>query len=719
MVSDAVYDLCLPILQDEALEEEDKTEKLEELLRRDTSLKDKQLENAVLDVLWRHKEGSNIASSPPPSRHTVIRSTSPAPWQIKRAVTPLASSPRSSRASPAPPPGFGVAPPAFTRAKSSTASPFTSPRPSPRLAVATPQIPHSPNLNAYEFSGDQSPSTEFYGDYGSDTVDWLVNDDATSNASSMGDGIAAGTAAEWLNPYTMDMSPYDMLRSVLRDERTDEECEKILEANGYDLSQTIMALTDSQSLQGNSVANEQDRTYLIGKSMASAVRPSTPAGQAKTYWLAGNCLAGDTCVFSHDPAALMNRLNVNGSQTPPSQSSQTDLQTNDYTSFPSLQGAIPQQWPPEFHPQSFESVYSSSGAVVPPPGLSSFLPSGTSLSRPHSRPSSRHTSRATTPLPGVDDNEAFPSLGAAAGKSGKRHHGKRGGHGHGHREVIPNSLADVVRMSPSPAPNPGRRNPKSNKSFTGSRENSAAAHAIPAPEHVPWLETGDMANKAYMKARQEAFKHGGLRNKFLQSAAQAWNRNDSRGAKALSLRGQNENNLMREAHREAARVLYEERNKEMGKGKELYVDLHGLHPEEAVSYLETCLLEQRTSIRPIYAITGTGHHSKNGKDKVGKAVRAFLNEWRYAFREFSVPGDRNNIGGILGIDATSFEKGGKGVKNGGSGDGEGDGSGEASGDGDGEKTADGEGSGNGSGNGEGKVRVLREQDIPKGPRKRL
>jgi hypothetical protein len=58
----------------------------------------------------------------------------------------------------------------------------------------------------------------------------------------------------------------------------------------------------------------------------------------------------------------------------------------------------------------------------------------------------------------------------------------------------------------------------------------------------------------------------------------------------------------------------------------------------------------------VYAICGTGHHSKNGKDKVGKAVRLFLNEWKYAFREFSVPGDRNNVGGILGVDPSSYDK---------------------------------------------------------------
>ena len=113
---------------------------------------------------------------------------------------------------------------------------------------------------------------------------------------------------------------------------------------------------------------------------------------------------------------------------------------------------------------------------------------------------------------------------------------------------------------------------------------------------------------------------------------------------------------MRKAHREAARELYEQRNKLSSESAEIYVDLHGLHPDEAVEYLEKALLENNQETRPVFAITGTGNHSKNGKDKVGKAVRNFLNEWRYAFREFSVPGDKNNMGGILGIDARSWDK---------------------------------------------------------------
>ena len=138
------------------------------------------------------------------------------------------------------------------------------------------------------------------------------------------------------------------------------------------------------------------------------------------------------------------------------------------------------------------------------------------------------------------------------------------------------------------------------------------------------------------------------------SAAQAWNRNDARAAKALSLRGQSENDLMRKMHREAAQLLYDERNKDSSSSKEIYIDLHGLHPEEAVEYLEQVLLEHQKSSRPVYAITGTGHHSKSGKDKVGKAVRGWLNEWKYASAEFSVPGD--SLGGILGIDPSSFDK---------------------------------------------------------------
>ncbi len=111
-----------------------------------------------------------------------------------------------------------------------------------------------------------------------------------------------------------------------------------------------------------------------------------------------------------------------------------------------------------------------------------------------------------------------------------------------------------------------------------------------------------------------------------------------------------------------------------------------------MAYLERVLLSHQSSSRPLYAIVGTGHHSKNGKDKVGKAVRCFLNEWKYAFREFSVPGDRGNVGGILGIDPSSWDRRL------------------------GERKAAGEDEA-GEERQQGKVRILKESEIPQGPRK--
>ncbi len=144
MVSDEHYELCLPILQDASLEDEDKTDRLEELLKKETNLLGSSLENVVLDALWRFREGEGISASPPPIRQSILRRPSPASWRPSSA-TPASGSPRLG-VSPLAPPGY--VPANFNRAISSTVSPFSSPRASPRLAFASPAIPHSPSLNA-------------------------------------------------------------------------------------------------------------------------------------------------------------------------------------------------------------------------------------------------------------------------------------------------------------------------------------------------------------------------------------------------------------------------------------------------------------------------------------------------------------------------------------------------------------------------------------------
>lgn len=294
MVSEEVFESCLPILSNTEIDDEEKAEKLEDFLQDKATLTGTALENAVLDILWRHRNTLKGGASPPPLRHTVVRRSSPAPWQITRSSTPM-SSPSNS---PAAPSGFPVPRGGFPRApRSLTASPFTSPRPSPRLAFAQP-IPHSPNLNAYEFA--ERTSIPEYGDLGSDNVDWLVNDDARSTTSSTG---LSGAAPEWVAPS--DMSPYDILRSVLGDRRSNDEIETALVANGYDLGATIAALTD-QETHGNHISPNTEGRILVGKSMAvDHARPITPSGHARSpivckYWLStGQCLRAD-CRFSHD-----------------------------------------------------------------------------------------------------------------------------------------------------------------------------------------------------------------------------------------------------------------------------------------------------------------------------------------------------------------------------------------------------------------------------------
>lgn len=207
----------------------------------------------------------------------------------------------------------------------------------------------------------------------------------------------------------------------------------------------------------------------------------------------------------------MNKLTVEGTSTPPLQKSPANIQIQDYTSFPSL-GSVNLDAIPTFTP---------SVGITPPPGFRN-LPND---QHPRSRPGSRHQQKTETAQQAalsLDDNEAFPSLGSALAKQGKKHHGKRGGHGHGAKEnYTPSSLADIVKMAPSPGPaslRPEAKKMSRNGSSQGVRngENSTAAQAIPSPKHIPWLETGEATNKAYMKARGEAHRHGALRNKFLQ-----------------------------------------------------------------------------------------------------------------------------------------------------------------------------------------------------------
>jgi hypothetical protein len=298
MIADEVYEKCLPILQDKELDDDDRTEKVELLVRSETSLTGKELENTVLDALWKFRSSNNKDASfaRPPSRHTVVRRASPAPWQINRTPTP--SSPRPTTLTPSSS--------AIFRNRSSTASPFASPRASPRLAFVTPFIPNSPRLDTYQPANGSSPTQELYGDMGNDSVEWLVGDDARSNMSSSFPGEAGYNSSDGQGQMVMD--PHDMLRSVFGDDLTNDSIQKSLEDHGFDIAATLSSLMEAHSLNETQNAYpvaDVNRTVLIGKSMTPTARPVTPTGQQRSpivcrYWLAsGQCARAD-CRFSHD-----------------------------------------------------------------------------------------------------------------------------------------------------------------------------------------------------------------------------------------------------------------------------------------------------------------------------------------------------------------------------------------------------------------------------------
>lgn len=300
MALDDLYESCLPVLEDNTLEGEERTESLEQLLAKEHSLSGQALEDAVLNVLWRFRDAADPSTASPPVRHTIIRKSSPAPWQVPRPSSGLASPSlsavvsisRSNR-------------PGFMRSKSYGASPFGSPRASPRLAFASP-VPHSPQLESYQFSEPGDVQND-YGDITSDNVDWLLNDEPRSRPSSSGTGTGSAYDGSSYETQQNEMSPYDMLRSVLGDGRSDEDIEAALAANAYDLSMTLM------SLMGPQMPYQQEQTFmpqpggelLIGKSMVTERPAADQSARGRNpvickYFLSGGrCMRAD-CRFSHD-----------------------------------------------------------------------------------------------------------------------------------------------------------------------------------------------------------------------------------------------------------------------------------------------------------------------------------------------------------------------------------------------------------------------------------
>ena len=105
---------------------------------------------------------------------------------------------------------------------------------------------------------------------------------------------------------------------------------------------------------------------------------------------------------------------------------------------------------------------------------------------------------------------------------------------------------------------------------------------------------------------------------------------------------------MRQANAAAGKEILHSRNAEQGGGAggtSSKLDLHGLLIEEALEVLQKRLEElsaaqgARRSSSSLTVVTGSGKNSRRGKAKLMPAVRSFLMENHYSFREKSVGAD--------------------------------------------------------------------------------
>lgn len=166
-----------------------------------------------------------------------------------------------------------------------------------------------------------------------------------------------------------------------------------------------------------------------------------------------------------------------------------------------------------------------------------------------------------------------------------------------------------------------------------------------------WLQTGLSLSHTYQKLRQEAIEHAQLRNRFYQEATSAFVAGAKLQARDLSQKGRYHDQRMRACHQEAAAEMFAERNKN-GLPEDV-IDLHGLHVQEALSYVEEFLLRLEGKYRSCIIVTGTGHHSehghihKNHQARLAPAVTKYLSELGYQYADASAK--HGGKGGIFEV----------------------------------------------------------------------
>ncbi|KAG2198883.1 hypothetical protein INT47_010288 [Mucor saturninus] len=402
------------------------------------------------------------------------------------------------------------------------------------------------------------------------------------------------TEAEGLE---QDMSTLQMMQTIFSD-LSDEALLETLARHDYDVDRAIESLLSQASVMTTTMETQ------------TAV-PSVKKRQVCRHFLAGECYRKD-CWFVHDLQEKVCKFWLQGTCFKGDScefSHHIDVQEVANKMIPPV---IPSPKQPQFTPTDYPQLSSTTTMAKKAPSSSSLVPS-------------------------VKPCDEFPSL-AFASKIKKAPNAIKGGHSINFAEALKKKGSAKKGQQQAVKKVGARRGP-----------GYSNLQKLTQPVHIPWLDTGSTLNSVYMKEREQAIEYGMLRNRFFSRATEYYLKGDGAKARLYSMEAKRYNRMMQEMHTEASQRIFESRSQH-----EAFVDLHGLHEDEAIRMIEQRLGEMKSQYGGIiYIVTGTGHHSgANGlskrQSKLKPTVQAYLKSEHYRFAETSMVGD--NKGGIFAVD---------------------------------------------------------------------
>ncbi|KAI9137558.1 hypothetical protein BKA69DRAFT_1097107 [Paraphysoderma sedebokerense] len=435
------------------------------------------------------------------------------------------------------------------------------------------------------------------------------------------------------------LSPLELLSEIFSNYGIhSQRLQEVLHSVNYDLDSAVNVLFNvskdvvDQESQGPTKKRQVCRHFLAGSCFRKDCWFSHDL-EAKTcmFWLKGECLKGLDCPFLHGvDVSKVEEL----SKLPDSSSSTVNpiIRLDDDEAFPSLGGT-----PKQSRKQSSDATFSS--AADPTPLSMSFR-------------DVLNMSRLFQLLPHVDPTIIRSTFI-------QRNYS------------MEDTSDDLRRRFPRPT---GSQSAEQNAKMSATSSISSSTRQINhlyqiAKTHAPtaFLSTGSSVADMFQRYRSEAAQHAVIRNAYFQRSAEAYRNGDKALAKDLSLQGKLYNEKMIHLHNEASERIFKVRRKEIAEKLNLsqssdeiitdFIDLHGLFINEALGFLESKINQLYDDAyndhhsRYLFILTGTGHHSSNGRAKLLPAIKAYLKEYELVF----VDASKDKKEGMLLVQINSME----------------------------------------------------------------